>query len=129
MLSAKLGGRLEALRLQVEGTVGMEYRVRITLRKLGHSEADTERVLDAWLATHPEVGPMVSSDTRTGELSITLALEAEDARNAYERSTPLFLESMDAAGVALTPAVGLEVVAVEAEEQGGEARPPELEPA
>ncbi len=107
----------------------MEHRFTITLADLGRSEEAVARVLEAFLERHPEVGPVVSANLDSGELSITWAIEAEDARDAYERSTPVFLESMTASEVPEASPIGVEIVAVEAEEELEEETPPALQPA
>ncbi len=107
----------------------MEHRFNITLAELGRSEDAVERVLRAFLKHHPEVGPVVSANLQSGELSITWAIEAEDARDAYERSTPVFLESMTASEVPKVPPVGVEIAAVPAEEEIDEETSAVLQPA
>lgn len=107
----------------------MEHRFTITIAELGRSEEAVERVLAAFLELHPEVGPVVTANLESGELSITWAIDAEDARDAYERSTPVFLESMNASRVPEAPPVGVEIVAVQAEDELEEETPPALQPA
>lgn len=107
----------------------MEHRFTITLGELGRSEKSVERVLGAFLEHHPEVGPVVSANLESGELSITWAIEAADARDAYERSTPVYLESINASNVPEAPPVGVEIVAVHTEQALDEETPPALQPA
>ena len=107
----------------------MEHRVTITVAELGRSEETVELVLAAFLEHHSNVGPVVSANLESGELSITWAIEATDAIDADERSTPVFTESMAASGVPFAPVTRLEVAAVEAEQELEESMPGALQPA
>lgn len=107
----------------------MEHRITITLAELGWSAEDIEAVLDGFLATHPEAGPVVSANTESGELSVTWSLEADSLEDAHDRSTPVFVEGMEASGVREAPPVRIEIELVEVEEPVEGEASPELQPA
>lgn len=107
----------------------MEHRFRITFAELGWSEDAIERVLEGFLATHPEVGPVVSANTESGELTVTWSLEADSLEDAHERSTPVFVEGMAASDVPEVPPIRVEIELVEVEESVEEESPPALQPA
>ena len=44
-----------------------------------------EAFLDAFLATHPEAGPVVSQNVEAGTLSIVVGVDADNAYDAFER--------------------------------------------
>jgi len=107
----------------------MEHRFSITFPELGSSEDVIERVLEGFLTTHPEVGPVVSANTESGELTVTWSLEADSFEDAHERSTPVFVEGMAAAGVPEVSPIRVGIEVVEVEESVEAEAPPALQPA
>ena len=93
-----------------------EHRLHITVAEHGADLANGERVLDAFMEAHPEVGPSVSQNTAVGTLSVTFSLDAADANDAYERGREVFADGVRASSLAPTPIVGLEIELVPADE-------------
>ena len=77
----------------------MEFRFTITMTELGRDDESAERVLDGFLQAHPEVGPVVSRDARTGYLTVVFSLDADSADLAIDRSRPVFAEGGAASGL------------------------------
>lgn len=105
----------------------MEFRITITITELGRSEEDMERFLEGFRRTHPETGPVVSGSEETGELSVTFALDAHDAREADERGAVIFADGGKASGVA--SASDAEIVGIRVEAVTGDEVETELQPA
>ena len=93
----------------------MEYRLTITIAEHGN-EADAERCLDAFLERHPETGPVVSIDPRTGTLSVTIAVDATDPWAASNLASRIWADGFNQSGLELTPIVDVSISAVEFEE-------------
>lgn len=97
----------------------MDYRLSITMSNLGQNPANGERFLEAFQATHPEVGAVVSQNTETGTLTTTFTVEARDAQHAVDVARPIFADAATAAD-GITPdhttPVGMTVEAVTADE-------------
>jgi hypothetical protein len=93
-----------------------EYRFHITLAEGGRDPANGERLLDAFMDVHPEVGPSVSQDTVAGTLSITFSLDATDANDAIDLGRPIFARGTSASGLPSAQVVGMEISLVPAEE-------------
>ena len=93
-----------------------EYRFHITVTEHGRDPANGDRVLEAFMETHPEVGPVVSQNTVSGTLSVTFSLEAEDVNAAIDLGRPVFAEGGAASGLPSTQVVGFEISLVPAEE-------------
>lgn len=93
------------------------YRLTLTVSEHGHLPENGEILLRAFTTTHPEVGPVVSQNTETGSLSVTIALAAADASEAVKEAIPIFLEGLMKSG--LSPANTLEISAgpITSEEQ------------
>jgi hypothetical protein len=93
----------------------MIHRVRITLSEYGRDEEVAERVLDAFVAAHPEVGPVVSQDTQANTLTIVIAVDAPNAYDAWERACEICPPTWDAIGLPLTEIVAIDVKQVRQE--------------
>lgn len=65
--------------------------------------------MDAFMATFPQGGPSVSQNFQDGTLTVTFALDADDARDAVEKAVRIF-----GAGAAATQLPASDVVDVEA---------------
>ncbi len=76
-----------------------DFRLNITISEYGGDPGNGEIFMAAFDRTHPEVGPVVSQNLRTGELTITFSLDAEDANDAFERGRPIFTEGAEATGL------------------------------
>lgn len=97
----------------------MDYRLNITMSDYGRDPSNGERFLEAFDATHPEVGGVVSQNVATGTL--TLTVDATDADDAYRRAQPIIAAVADASGLPPTRPIALEVEAVA--ELAGELQP------
>jgi hypothetical protein len=97
----------------------MEFR--ITVRLAGQSsEDDAERLLDAFLEAHPEVGPVVETDLADQVVAVTYSLDAEDLRTLVERAAKVFAAGYARSGLPpgdLTAEVGLVDAAAELERE------------
>lgn len=90
----------------------MDYRLSITMSDYGREPSNGERFLDAFDATHPEVGGVVSQNVATGTLTLTLTVDATDADDAYQRAQPIVAAVGAASGLPPTRPIALEVEAV-----------------
>ena len=96
----------------MEGEVSMEHRIRVTVARQGLDEANGERVLEAFLETHPETGPVVDQNLELGTLSVTFSLDAEDPDDAWRKGERIAVDGFDAARErtgAPTEIIGFEV--------------------
>jgi hypothetical protein len=67
----------------------MEFRV--TVRIVGHgSEEDAERLLEGFLATHPEAGPVVDADVSADVLAVTYSVDADDPAGMVDSASRIF---------------------------------------
>jgi len=79
-----------------------EYRLTITIRKLGHrdvAEENMERLLDVFEDLHPEVGAVIGSNYHLQRLDATFAIEAADAQAATAGGNTMLNEVFEAAGL------------------------------
>lgn len=72
------------------------FRLRLSISDLGRDPANGERLLDAFMETHPEVGPAVSQSLRTGRLVVTIALDATDITEALGKGVSIFVDGLGA---------------------------------
>jgi hypothetical protein len=86
----------------------MEYRITITLAEHGSIE-NSERVLDAFLATSPDSGPVVEIDTEVDTLSVTYSVEADDAENLTRVASEIFARGMSRSDLPPTELLDVEV--------------------
>jgi hypothetical protein len=90
----------------------MEVRFSFTIAEHGFDVEAAERFLDGFLTAHPETGPVVSQNIRTGELSVTFSVDAEDVLDAVQRAREVFLEGATASGLMPTPVIEISAAAV-----------------
>jgi hypothetical protein len=93
-----------------------EYRLTVTMAEHGwrpDAEDNGERLLDAFVQVHPEVGPVVAGDMRVGTLDVTFSLDAADAEEALDLGRKIYAEGLLASGLRPTPVVGIHVEVVE----------------
>lgn len=101
----------------MEGTLNMnDFRLNITVTEYGFDPENGERFLEAFQRTHPEVGPVVSQNLATGELTITFSLQADDANDAFDRGRPIFTEGANATGLSETAVTDVHVEHIDADE-------------
>ena len=71
------------------------FRLRLILSDFGRDPANGERFLEAFMKTHPEVGPVVSQNVRTGQLVVTIAVDGTDITDAVGKGVPIFIDGLD----------------------------------
>ena len=71
------------------------FRLRLILSDFGRDPANGERFLEAFMKTHPEVGPAVSQNVRTGQLVVTIAVDGTDITNAVGKGVPIFIDGLE----------------------------------
>lgn len=94
----------------------MEYRVTITISDYGSDPANGELFLSAFTETHPEAGPAVSQNLRTGALSVTFSIDASDLAGVADQASSIFAEGARATGLEPTALIHAEVESVSDEE-------------
>ena len=97
------------------------HRITITIAGHGRDENDAERVLDAFKATHPEVGAVVAQNTAEDTMDVTFSLAAEDVDKAFVRGRLVFVDGMTASELEFRPPIAAHVQVIEPDR--------ELEPA
>ncbi len=77
-----------------------------------------ERVLEGFLATHPEAAPVVSQNTEDGTLTIAFTLDAPDGdvHEALSRCEAIALDGLRASKLRATKIAAVHAVALEADE-------------
>jgi len=80
----------------------VEYRITAVISHHGLSDEIAERCLDALLVRHPENGPVVSQNTETGELTLTIALEATDPWAAAKLASEVIGGTLDVLALPMT---------------------------
>ncbi len=93
------------------------HRVGVTIAGYGGDEDAAERMLEAFVVAHPEVGPVVSQDTVADTLTVVFALDAEDANEAYDEAKGVFLEGARASKLPPKKVVAVNVALVEASDE------------
>jgi hypothetical protein len=93
-----------------------EHRIHVTIPEYGYDLDNGDRFVDAFMRTHPEIGPSVSQNIVTGTLSVTFSLDAEDANEAFHLARRAFEDGASATGLEPTKMVAVEVSLVPAEE-------------
>jgi len=101
----------------------MEYRITVTVSEHGYEPENGERVLDGFLRTHPQTGPVVDQDVAAGTLSITFAVDASDYDHAVDSAREVFAGGMKAAGASVTQVLHGEADLIPAEEIEPELQP------
>jgi hypothetical protein len=89
----------------------MEHRVTITLSEHGFDEQNIERVLEGFLATAPEIGPVVDANTEEGTLSVTFSIDVPEDEFTREAGE-IFAAGMNSSALPRTRVVNTEVEAV-----------------
>jgi hypothetical protein len=62
----------------------------------GRDAENGERHLAAFMKTHPQVGPVVSQNVRTGRLVVTIAIDGTDITDAVRKGVPIFIDGLEA---------------------------------
>jgi hypothetical protein len=70
------------------------FRLRLSISDLGREPENGERLLDAFMKTHPEAGPVVSQNVQTGRLVVTIAVDGIDITEALGEGVPIFIDGL-----------------------------------
>jgi hypothetical protein len=85
------------------------FRLRLSISDLGRDPENGKHLLEAFMKTHPEVGPVVSQNVQTGRLDVTIAVDGADITEALGKGVPIFIEGLGASE--LPPSDVLEISA------------------
>ena len=85
------------------------FRLRLSMSELGRDPGNGERFLEAFVKTHPEVGPVVSQNVQTGRLVVTIAVQGTDITDAVGKGLPIFVDGLQSSK--LPPSDVLEISA------------------
>ena len=91
-------------RLRMGGPLVL-FRFRVTIDGYGRDEDAAEHFLEAFVAVHREVGPVVAQNTESNTLSVVYSLEAADLDEAVDAARPIFLEAAGASGLEPAPVI------------------------
>lgn len=94
-----------------------EFRLSITMAGYGEDEDAGVAFFEAFLSEHPEVGAVISQDQAEDTITATFSLAATNEQHALALGVTIWMESGAVSGLAPH-----EVVRVEIESLGGEAR-------
>lgn len=93
----------------------MDYRITLTIARHGASEDAAEAALDSLLELYPECGPVVTQNTETGALALTIAVEATDPWAAGDLAGKIFAKSLDHAKLEVVPILDVSTTAIDPE--------------
>lgn len=99
-----------------------EHDIQITVSEHGFDPENGVRLTQSFMELYPDAGPAVSQNVRTGTLSVTFTVDADNAQSAFEAGAILFARSMMAAKLDPTQILSVESSIV------GEAETGEREP-
>ena len=85
------------------------FRLRLSISDLGRDPENGEHLLEAFMRTHPEAGPVVSQNVEIGRLVVTIAVDGTDITEALGKGVPIFVDGLGASK--LVPPDVLEVSA------------------
>jgi hypothetical protein len=85
------------------------FRLRLSISDLGRDPENGEHLLEAFMRTHPEAGPVVSPNVEIGRLVVTIAVDGIDITEALGKGVPIFVDGLGASK--LVPPDVLEVSA------------------
>jgi hypothetical protein len=82
----------------------------------GRDPRNGERLLDAFMATHPEVGPVVSQNVRTAQLVVTIAVDGADITDAVGKGVPIFIDGLEASKLPPSDVLDISAALISADE-------------
>jgi hypothetical protein len=85
----------------------------VTIAEHGASDEAAENCLDALLDLYPDSGPVVSQNTSTGNLTLTVSVEATDPWAAANLGSSILTKSLNRAHLRVTPVLDVNVTIVE----------------
>jgi hypothetical protein len=94
----------------------MEHRITVTMPVVDELEQELEQLIDGFVQTHPEAGPVGAANLEQRTMSISYSVDAEDFQTAWAAGASIFSEGMAAASLSDRQLLRGEVEAVEAEE-------------
>ena len=94
----------------------MEFRMSVVIAEHGFSDDAAEACLDALLMLYPDAGPVVSQNTATGHLTITVGLDATDPWAASNLGAEILTNSLTRAALRSTTVLDVSVTAVDHED-------------
>jgi hypothetical protein len=92
------------------------FRLRLCISEFGRDPENGERFLEAFMKVHPEVGPVVSQNTKTGRLVVTITVDARGITDAVEKGVPIFIDGLDASKFTPSDALDISVSSIPADE-------------
>jgi hypothetical protein len=102
------------------------FRLRLSISDLGWDPENGERLLDAFMKTHPEAGPVVSQNVQTGRLVVTIAVDGLGITEALGKGVPIFIDGLGASELPPSDVIDISASLIPADELN-EAK--ELQPA
>ena len=101
------------------------FRLRLSISDLGRDPDNGERLLEAFMKTHPEAGPVVSQNMQTGRLDVTIAVEGTDIAEALVIGVPIFVAGLGASKLPPSDVVDISASVIPADEldEAGELQP------
>ena len=101
------------------------FRLRLSISDLGRDPDNGERLLEAFIKTHPEAGPVVSQNMQTGRLDVTIAVEGTDIAEALVIGVPIFVDGLGASKLPPSDVVDISASVIPAGEldEAGELQP------
>jgi hypothetical protein len=70
------------------------FRLRLSISELGRDPRNGERLLEAFMKTHPDAGPVVSQNVQTGRLDVTIAVDSVDMMEALGKGVSIFIDGL-----------------------------------
>ena len=92
------------------------FRLRLSMSDHGRDPRNGERLLDAFMATHPEVGPVVSQNVRTAQLVVTIAVDGADITDAVGKGVPIFIDGLEASKLPPSDVLDISAALISADE-------------
>jgi hypothetical protein len=92
------------------------FRLRLSISDLGRDPENGERLLEAFVRTHPEVGPVVSQNVQTGRLDVTIAVDGADITEALGQGVSIFVEGLGASQLPSSDVVDISASLIPADE-------------
>lgn len=94
-----------------------EYRVTITMAGYGDDDDAAGAFLDGWLATHPEVGPVISQNSEEDSISSTISLQTSGEDRAVTLASSAWIEAGVESGLEPGDILRVEVERIDEPEQ------------
>jgi hypothetical protein len=92
------------------------FRLRLSISDLGRDPENGEHLLEAFMKTHPEAGPIVSQNVQTGRLDVTIAVEGTAITDALKTGVPIFVDGLGASKLPPSDVVDISASLIPADE-------------